>query len=69
MQIFNWDKEKNLKLKELRGISFEEIVFYISNGAVLDIIENPNSEIYKDQYMFIIKIDDEKKIKCFLQLR
>ena len=26
MQHFNWDKEKNLKLKEHRGISFEEIV-------------------------------------------
>ena len=67
MQIFNWDKEKNLKLKELRGISFEEIVFYISNGAVLDIIENPNSEIYKDQYMFIIKIDDYAYIIPFVE--
>lgn len=67
MKYFNWDKEKNLKLKETRGISFEEIVFYISNGAVIDVIENQNSEKYKDQLMFIIEIDSYAYIVPFVE--
>lgn len=67
MQHFNWDKEKNLRLKELRGISFEEIVFYISTGAVIDVIENRNNEKYKDQFMFIIEIDSYAHIVPFVE--
>lgn len=67
MQHFNWDKEKNLKLKEHRGISFEEIVFYISTGAVIDVIENRNSEKYKNQFMFIIEIDSYAYIVPFVE--
>ena len=67
MQHFNWDKEKNLKLKEIRGISFEEIVFYISNGAVIDVIENQNSEKYINQFMFIIEIDSYAYIVPFVE--
>ena len=67
MRHFNWDKEKNLKLKKLRGISFEEIVFYISNGAVIDVIENQNSGKYKNQLMFIIEIDSYAYIVPFVE--
>jgi len=67
MQHFNWDKEKNLKLKEIRGISFEEIVFYISNGAVIDVIENRKNEKYKNQLMFIIEIDSYAYIVPFVE--
>ncbi len=67
MQHFNWDKEKNIKLKETRGISFEEIVFYISNGAVIDIVENKNNEKYKNQFMFIINIDSYAYIVPFVE--
>lgn len=67
MQHFNWDKEKNLKLKEHRGISFEEIVFYISNGAVIDVIENRNNEKYENQFMFIIEIDSYAYIVPFVE--
>jgi uncharacterized DUF497 family protein len=67
MLHYNWDKDKNLKLKELRGISFEEIVFYISNGAVIDVIENRNSEKYNNQFMFIIEIDSYAYIVPFVE--
>ncbi len=65
--IYNWDREKNAKLIEERGISFEEIIFHISNGALLDIIENPNNEKYKDQFMFVIKIDDYVYLVPFVE--
>lgn len=53
MKYFNWDEDKNNILKQERGISFEEIVYYIQKGNLLDIIENPNNEKYKNQKVFI----------------
>lgn len=67
MQYFNWNKEKNLQLKEHRGISFEEIVYYISKGAIIDVIENRNNEKYNNQFIFIIDIDSYAYIVPFVQ--
>ena len=39
-----WDAEKNRKLIEERGISFEEIIFSLQNGGLLDDTEHPNTE-------------------------
>lgn len=39
-------------------MSFEDIVFYIGQGHLLDIIENKNNEKYRGQRVFIIEIDD-----------
>lgn len=46
MKYFTWDAEKNEKLRMERGISFEEIVFHVERGDVLDILEHPNQEKY-----------------------
>jgi hypothetical protein len=62
MKYFRWDIEKNQKLKIERSISFEEIVYHIQNGHLLDIIENPNSIKYKDQKIFVVEI----KKYCYL---
>lgn len=58
MKRFSWDPEKNEILKEERDVSFEDIVFYIGQGHLLDIIENKNNEKYRGQRVFIIEIDD-----------
>ncbi len=51
--VFNWDDEKNEKLKKTRSISFEEIVIAIENGDILDILENPHPR-YKDQIIIVV---------------
>ncbi|MBS9782440.1 MAG: toxin [Arcobacter sp.] len=53
--IFNWNKDKNQILKEQRNISFEEIVSEISNGKIIDIIENPSAN-FNNQKCFVIEI-------------
>ncbi len=58
MKRFSWDPEKNNKLQEERDVSFEEIVFYIGQGHLLDIIENRNNEKYRGQRVPVIEIDD-----------
>jgi len=58
MKPINWNSTKNQQLISERGISFEDIVFYLQQGALLDDVEHPNSDKYPDQRMFIINIDD-----------
>ena len=38
MKYFAWNDEKNATLIQERGISFEEIVFHIESGDVLDLL-------------------------------
>ena len=57
MKQFDWDNEKNRKLIEEREISFEEIVFFIEQGNLLDIISNPNTKKYRNQKMFVVEVN------------
>lgn len=58
MKFYNWNAEKNEQLISERGISFEEVVFYIENGGLLDEIVNPNSRDYSHQRIFIVAIEN-----------
>jgi len=58
MKVINWNAEKNQELIEDRGVSFEEVVFYLQQGALLDDIEHPNVTKYPDQRIFVININD-----------
>ena len=53
----HWDPEKNQKLMNERGVSFEEIFVCIENKEVLAIIENP-SRSYKHQMVFVVALND-----------
>lgn len=53
-----FSSEKNDQLKELRGITFEEIIYHIENGNLLDIIKHPNQEKYGGQFFYVVNIDD-----------
>ena len=44
VKYFDWDDAKNAKLKAERGIGFEDVVFHIERGDLLDILEHPNPE-------------------------
>ena len=57
MVSFNWNKEKNQWLKKNRFIGFEDIVFLINEGFLIEIIINP-SDKYKGQMMFVINFND-----------
>lgn len=67
MRYFAWDEEKNKLLKEQRGISFEEIVVYIEDNKILDVIEHPNKKQYPNQKMYIINIYNYAYIVPFVE--
>jgi len=43
---------------EERGLSFEDIVFYLQRDKLLDDIEHPNKEKYPNQRVFVLNIDE-----------
>lgn len=57
MKPINWNSTKNQQLISQRGISFEDIVFYLQQGALLDDIKHLNSDKYPNQRVFVINID------------
>ena len=67
MKYFNWNVEKNEKLKVERDISFEEVVFYIERGHLLDILENPNKKKYQGQRVFVIQIENYVYLVPFVE--
>ena len=58
MRVFTWDVKKNEKLKRERGISFDEIVYHIGRGDLLDILERPNQHKYRGQRVFVVRVGD-----------
>ena len=58
MKPINWNSTKNQQLISERGISFEDVVFYLQQGALLDDIEHPNNDKYPNQRVFVININD-----------
>jgi uncharacterized DUF497 family protein len=58
MKLYHWNQEKSNQLKKERGLSFEDILFYIKNGNLLTTVRHPNQSKYKDQWVFIININN-----------
>lgn len=57
MSDFDWNDEKNAFLKSTRDVSFEEVVFHIQNGDVLDVIKHPNADRYPKQNIIVVNIE------------
>ena len=66
MKTFNWDNEKNEKLKLERSVSFEEVVFCIEKGQLLDVLEHPNQKKYKGEKVYVVEIKDYAYIVPFI---
>ncbi len=58
MKHFARDEAKNQAWKNDRGIGFEEIVFHIAKGDLLDILEHPNPGRYRNQRIFVVRRDE-----------
>ena len=67
MKYFSWDPEKNEQLVRERGISFEEIVFHIERGDILDLLEHPHAERYPEQRIFIVDVEGYAYLVPFVE--
>ena len=55
---FEWDPEKNEQLKRERNISFEKIIFHLSQGDVWKIADHPDQENYPGQKIYFVIVEN-----------
>lgn len=67
VKYFDWDDAKNAKLRAERGIGFEDIVFHIERGDLLDILEHPNPDRYAGQRIFVVRREDYVYLVPFVE--
>jgi uncharacterized DUF497 family protein len=67
VKYFDWDDAKNAKLRAERGIGFEDIVFHIDRGDLLDILEHPNPVGYAGQRIFVVRREDYVYLVPFVE--
>jgi uncharacterized DUF497 family protein len=58
MKSINWNTEKSNLLKAERGICFEDVVFYIEKGEIVDDYTHPNQQEYPGQRIMVIGISN-----------
>ena len=67
MKYFAWDDAKNAKLKADRGIGFEDVVYHIERGDLLDTVAHQNPSRYAGQRMFVVRRDDYVYLVPFVE--
>ena len=55
---YDWNPEKNEWSKKERKISFEEVVFHLSQGDVWKTADYPDQIKYPEQKIYFVIIDD-----------
>jgi len=57
VKFFEWNEEKNAKLKKERGISFDQVASKINDKKELGVIKNP-SKNFPDQKVYVVEINE-----------
>jgi hypothetical protein len=58
IMMYEWNPEKNEWLKKHRNISFEQVIFHLSQGDVWKIAKHPNQKKYAGQKIYFVIIDE-----------
>ena len=54
---FEWNSNKNEWLKKERNISFEQIIFHLSQGDVWKIADHPDQQKYPQQQIYFVIVE------------
>jgi uncharacterized DUF497 family protein len=55
---YEWNSKKNEWLKRERNISFEQVIFHLSQGDVWRTSDHPDQKNYPGQKIYFVVIDD-----------
>jgi uncharacterized DUF497 family protein len=66
-KTYNWNAEKNQRLLEERGITFERIVFEIGLGNERAVFLHPNQDRYPGQLISMVEVDDYVYLIPFIE--
>lgn len=67
MKYFDWDYHKNQRLKQERGISFEDALIAIEDGNLVDIVGHLNKKRYPNQRIFVVNINQYAYLVPFVE--
>jgi uncharacterized DUF497 family protein len=67
VKYFDWDDAKNAKLRAERGIGFEDVVFHIERGDLLDILDHLNPDRSAGQRIFVVRREDYVYLVPFVE--
>jgi len=67
MKPITWNAEKNKRLQRERSVSFEDVVYHIMAGDILDTFEHPNQERYPGQKIHVINIEGYAYLVPFVE--
>jgi uncharacterized DUF497 family protein len=67
MKPFAWNEEKNVTLREERGIGFEDILIAIDEGQILAALDHPNQKRYPNQQILAIAFDGYAYLVPFVE--
>lgn len=67
MNYFDWEEEKNGKLKSERGVCFEDVVTAINEGRLLTTLSHQNKDRYPNQKMYIVSINNYAYVVPFVE--
>lgn len=69
MKKVDWSKEKSRWLKEIRGVSFEEIKIAIDSSKLIEEIDHPNQKKYPNQKMYVVNFENYIYLVPFVEDR
>ncbi len=67
MILYDWNDDKNEWLRQERGLLFEDVVFHLSRGGLLDTLEHPNQSRYPGQRIFIVNMEGYAYLVPFVE--
>ena len=67
MKYFDWNSQKNEKLRAERDIGFEDCLLAIEEGKILDILEHKNKKKYPNQKIFVLEINGYAYLVLFVE--
>lgn len=67
MKPIAWSPEKNEILRTQRGVSFEDVVFHMQAGDILETFDHPNQVRYPGQQIHAIAIEDYVYLVPFVE--
>ena len=67
MTLYDWNVEKNQWLRKERKVTFEDVIYHLNHGGLLDAIKHPNQKKYPGQIIFIVNIEEYVYVVPFVE--
>lgn len=67
MKAIIWNPEKIKLLQKERNIAFEDVVYHMMTGGIMDTFDHPNQERYPGQKIHVIAIEGYAYLVPFVE--